>query len=662
MTEPEQLTLVREHLRRSTPPVAPGPAAAQPVARVLVDIPLAHLDRPFDYLVKADQSDDARPGARVKVRFAGKEVDGFVLDRVDRSDHEGTLTPLRRVVSPEPVLTPEIARLCRQVAERYAGTTSDVLRLAVPKRHARVEREAAGEVADVAAPAQSGALAALTGGAEYLRHLGDGGAPRAVWAACPGVPWTDVLVDAAAATLVGGRSALLVVPDVRDVHRLVAALAASGLGELTVGLTADLGPAPRYRAFLGALRGMARIVVGTRAAVFAPVRRLGLVAVWDDGDDLLAEPRAPYPHAREVLALRAHLEQVALLVGGYARTAEGAALVESGWAQSLEPTRDAVRTGAPRIHVTGETEVARLPAQAFEAARDGLKSGPVLVQVPRGGYLPALACVRCRLPARCGHCHGPLALGRGHRTAACGWCGRAAVRWRCENCEADRFRAPVVGSQRTAEELGRAFPAVPVVSSAGGRVKDTVPDRPALVVSTPGAEPVADGVYAAALILDSWLALTRPGLRTPEESLRRWFNAAALVRPAEAGGRVVVVGDPGVPSLQALVRWDPVGAAERELADRASAHLPPAARLAVVSGPSDAVAGLLPSLELPPGAEVLGPLPVERDADGEVSRAVVRVPRDRGAALSVALKHAQATRSAHKQPHLRMQVDPVELG
>ena len=460
---------------------------------------------------------------------------------------------------------------------------------------------------------------------------------------------------------------LVCLPDARDVARVVDRLEVAGLGTRTAALTADLGPAPRYRAFLRVLRGDATIVVGTRAAAFAPVHSLGLVVVWDDGDDAHAEQRAPYPHVREVLTQRASLERAGLLVGGFARTAEATALVRSRWAESLEPARAAVRAGAPRIHVTGESDTeqardpavrsARLPHRAFQVAREALAAGPVLVQVPRGGYLPALGCVRCRLPARCGHCHGPLALRGGQRTAGCGWCGREAGGWRCERCAADRFRAPVVGSQRTAEELGRAFPSVPVVASAAGHVRDRVADAPALVVSTPGAEPVAEGGYAAALLLDTRLTLSRPGLRTPEESLRRWFNAAALVRPADRGGRVVVVGDPAVPTLQALVRWDPSAAAERELAERSSAHLPPAARLALVSGPADEVAAVLAGLELPAGGELLGPLPL----DAETAQLVARVPRERGAALSGVLREVQATRSARKLSHLRVQVDPVEL-
>src|SRR5260370_19971396 len=124
--------------RRAGPLV---PAERDPVARVVVDTPLAHLDRPFDYVVAADLDEQVVAGSRVRVRFAGQQMDGSVLDRVASSDHSGVLAYVTRSVSPEPVLNPEIARLARAVADRYAGSLPDVLRLAVPTRHARVERE-----------------------------------------------------------------------------------------------------------------------------------------------------------------------------------------------------------------------------------------------------------------------------------------------------------------------------------------------------------------------------------------------------------------------------------------------------------------------------------------------------------------------------------------
>jgi primosomal protein N' (replication factor Y) len=672
--QPEMLPgLARASVRRSQARAAAtreraaqavAPADVDPVARVLVDLPLAHLDRPFDYLVPHAMADDARPGARVKVRFAGQDADGFVVERVPASDHPGRLAPLRRVVSAEPVLSPVIAALSEEVARRYAGSRADVLRLAVPPRHATTEKEPTSPAPDPVVDGEAGALAWRDHphGPAFLAALAGRGVPRAVWSAAPGVDWPLLLAHAAAAAYSSGRGALLVVPDRKDVARVDAALTqVLGPGH-HVALTADSGPAGRYRDFLAVARGARKVVVGTRAAAFAPVHDLGLVAIWDDGDDLHAEPRAPYPHAREVLLLRAESEGTAAVVGGFARTVESAYLLRTGWARELSPARESVRR-AVTARVAGASEhdlardphagAARFPRQAHELVRDAVGEGAVLVQTPRSGYAASLACERCRTPARCTTCSGPLRLSGPEHPPTCAWCGTPDPAWACAACGARGLRAPVVGEGRTAEELGRAFPGVTVRTSGGSHVLDRVSGARTIVVATPGAEPVHDAGYAAVVLLDTWLALARTDLRTQEEALRRWLNAAALTAP---GGAVLAVGDPGTPALQALVRWDPAGFAERELADRQSAHLPPASRLATITGSPGALDDALTLLALPEGAELLGPVPV-----GDELRALVRVPRTAGAALSAALLELQRLRSARKLDPVRVQVDPAAL-
>ncbi|MEV0616051.1 primosomal protein N' [Nonomuraea sp. NPDC050404] len=800
-------------------------APENPVARVAVDSPLPHLDRPFDYLVPAPMHETAQPGVRVRVRFAGKLVDGFLLERVPESEHEGKLAPLERVVSPEPVLTSEIAGLARAVADRYAGTLADVLRLAVPPRHAKVEGEppksepppqpgaatsgtamsvAATSGAPTSAAPQSGAsaseapqsdapqsvpppkseapksepspkpeapqavvpqsepppqseaqnapsqpspsgarngpdrpaveaeppeaasgLAEKTGssaesrvpgpsawdayptGPSFLDALQHGRTPRAVWSALPGAKgWAGAVAEAVRATLDGGRGAVVVVPDGKDVALADAEFARILGPGRHVALTADLGPAERYRRWLKALRGQVRAVVGTRAAMFAPVADLGLVAIWDDGDDLHAERLAPYPHAREVLGLRAHRSGAGMLIGGYARTAEATQLVAARWARPIVAARTTIRGLAPRVRPAGEdaelakdqaARQARLPSIAWRALRHGLDSGPVLVQVPRRGYLPSLACQHCRAPARCvlpptrtstsrdadhhgaepldgrsyapqgrqeeagpggagSLCHGPLALRGGHAAPYCRWCGRVDADWRCPSCGSPRLRAVVTGARRTAEELGRAFPSVPVRTSGRDGVLATVPAGRALVVATPGAEPVAEGGYAAAVLLDGWALLGRADLRASEETVRRWMNAAALLRP---GAELVVLGDAGLPAVQALLRWDPITHAERELGDRAELGFPPAVRMATLTGAASAVRQMLEEVRLPPDAQVLGPVPV--DESGQ-ERAMIRVRRAGGAALAAALKGAVGVRAARKTPDVvRVSVDPLDL-
>jgi primosomal protein N' (replication factor Y) (superfamily II helicase) len=649
------------------------PAAELPVARVCVDVPLAHLDRPFDYLVPASDDAAARPGVRVRVRFARQLVGGFLLERVASSGHDGQLLYLDRVVSPEPVLDPDVARLARAVADRYAGTFADVLRLAIPPRHARVEGEPPRDEPPPSPPsasitADADKWGSYRAGTAFLRALRDGKAARAVWAALPGEDWPARFAEALAAAHEAGRGGLAVVADARDLDRLDAALTATLGPGRHVALSAALGPAERYRRFLAASRRRVRVVIGTRAAALAPVADLGLVAIWDDGDDLHAEPRAPYPHARQVLLTRAELAGCAALVGGYTRTVDGQQLIEAGWAVELGADRATVRAHAPRVTPAGDDAelardpaavAARLPTIAWRAARAAIgAAAPVLVQVPRRGYLPAVACARCGAPARCRHCAGPLGLPSATGIAACRWCGRAAADHACEVCGDRRMRASVTGAGRTAEELGRAFPGVAVRTSGRDGVLATVPAEPALVVCTPGAEPVAAGGYGAVLLLDSWALLTRADLRATEEAVRRWFAAAALARPASRGGQVVVMADGGLAAVQALLRWDAGWLAARELAERRELGFPPAARIASLTGPPDAVAELVAAVELPPAAELLGPV----DAGDGQERLLVRTSRAAGAALAAALKAGAAVRSARKATGpVRIQVDPLDL-
>ncbi|MFF5032486.1 primosomal protein N' [Nocardia salmonicida] len=722
-------------------------AAGHPIARVLPLLSPAHLDRDFDYLVPAELDEIARPGVRVRVRFAGRLVDGYLLERLPRSDHNGKMMPLERVVSPERVLAPEILRLATAVATRYAGTRADVLRLAIPPRHARTETGGTKKTgtAAKAAPVTEGVdtekdspsdvlaetggngpgeSAAAAGGATsdqpdattvevrpesspevsvaqsrvevdasawgryvhglaFVDALAHGKGARAAWQALPGENWAARLAELAATVVASGRSAVLMVPDQRDLDRLLAECVAL-VGDSAVGLSAGLGPAARYRRWLAVLRGQARIVVGTRAAVFAPARDLGLIAIWDDGDDTYAEPRSPYPHAREVAMLRAHETGAAFVAAGFARTAEIQAVVESGWARDLLAERQVLREVTPRISAPGDSDFAlerdalarsvRMPGVAFAAARSAIKENvAVLVQVPRRGYVPSLACAKCRTPARCRHCNGPLALPQSANGEAaspnCKWCGITEAAFRCQACGARALRATVIGAARTAEELGRAFAGVPIRTSGGGEVLDTVEPGAQVVVATVGAEPLVQGGYGVALLLDGWALLGRADLRASEDTLRRWMGAAALVRPR---GQVIVMAEPSLPTVQALVRWDPVNHAAAELEARAEVGFPPAVRLAAVDGTTASIAELLDATTLPDGTEVLGPVPLPptarkpfsgADSPAEVERMLLRVPRSGGAPLARALTAAQAVRSSHRSDApLRVQIDPVDIG
>ena len=613
--EPHQLSLLQGFPASAAEASGPALATQQPVARVLIESSLPHLDRPFDYSVPAALDADALPGVRVKVKFNGQELTGYLLERTAGSDAGHPLVPLHKVLSPVPVLTPAVAELAGRIASRYAGTVSDVLRVAVPPRMAKLEKEFApdgrldpelfdtemfGLATGVSIPsrAASSVWTPYRNGQAFLAHLAAGESPRAVLTALQGYGpggWPRMVAEAVAAVRISGRGAVVVVPDYRDLDRVESALLELLPAGDVARLTADDGQTPRYRSFLRILSGAAGVAVGTRSAAYAPVPNLGLVVCWDDGDDLHIEQRSPYAHSREVLLLRAGQEGAACLLAAHSRSTETERLVASGWAQAVEAERTVLRRTVPRVLNTADSfeqerdplaRIARLPGAAWRAAKEGLERGPVLVQVARAGYAPSLVCETCREPARCTACSGPLAIaGPGGNSAVpqCRWCSSPAPSWRCGTCNGVRLRRGATGALRTAEELGRAFPGKPVITSSGDHVKATVPDAKALVVATVGAEPVATGGYAAALLLDGDSLLRRENLRAGEDAVRRWFNAAALVRPAPEGGLVVITADDAA-GVGALLRWDPAGYASRELALRQELQLPPAVRVASITG------------------------------------------------------------------------------
>lgn len=642
----------------------------RPVVAVSVDVPLAHLDRTFDYLISESDYHLAVPGTRVKVRFAGKLVSGFVLERKAASEHQGKLAQIDRLISPEVVLTAEIRELVRATADRSAGTFSDVVRLAVPPRNAATEKAEPKEPAHYET-VTADRWSAYELGPGFVAVAAAGSTPRAIWSATAGEDWPACLAQLAGTVAAAGRGAVIIVPDERDLHRLRGAMREVVGSEGFAELSSAAGPAARYRQFLRCARGEVQIAIGTRSAIFAPLANVGLVAIWDDGDDLYQEPRAPYFHSRDVAVLRAHRAEAALLMGGFGQSVAATALLERRWAKPLRAARETLRARTPRIMAAGDdlylksdaaAHSARLPSIALQTTRTAIGNDlPVLIHVPRRGYVPALACERCRTPARCNRCAGPL--GQSHAAAqyaACRWCGIAATAWTCQVCSGNKLRAVVMGTGRTAEEFGRMVPGTRVIQSAGDHVVDQIEPGPALVIATPGAEPVVAGGYGAALLMDGWAYLSRPDLSATEEALRRWLNAAALVRPAASGGRVVVMAPAQLPVVQALVRWSPAWLAERELADRVELRFPPAVRMAALIGDPSAVLAASTDDGLPINTERLGPVRDVRTP--QLERILLRVPIGQGAALAGALAVIKARRSAVKAAdRLRVVMDPPDI-
>jgi primosomal protein N' (replication factor Y) len=620
------------------------------VARVLIDSPLPQLDRLFDYGIPESLRERAVAGVRVRVplRSAGRVADGFIVEIAPPGDYSGVLSEIEEIVSDIPVLTPEVWALARKVSERAAGNANDIVRLAVPNRQVRVEKAyLAAEERPPLAPLEPPAR---------IRGYGDGVVETAIAArqrvAIDAVPlvaevepgvwvgeWAVTLAAAAAATLAGGATAILAVPDYRDQEQLAAALAAILPQERVIRLDAKQSNPDRYRAFLRCLRDDPVVIIGNRSVVYAPSATLGLIAVWDDGDPLHSEPLSPYVHARDAALVRQEQQGCALIFLGHSRSTEVERLVEVGWVRSLAPQPAVLPKVVPTAQQSSEDRLAaqaRIPSTAWREARAALEHGPVLVQVARPGYAPRLACVDCKRSARCMKCEGPLGQKSSRSTPACNWCGALAVEWKCANCEGERLRFVGSGAGRTAEDLGRAFPGVRIIVADGERPILTVGAEPALVIATRGAEPVAAGGYRAVLLLDGESMVARESLRVAEDCLRWWSNAAAL---AARRAPIVLVGVGGA-LASAFVTWRQADFARSELADRRALRFPPAVRVATVTGTVQAVSDAIASVNVE-APDILGPV----DVDGGGVRTIVRFDYAHGAEIAAGLR-AEVVKSA----------------
>lgn len=553
-----------------------------------MESPIPRLDRLLDYAVPSELQDQVVVGGRVTVplgRGGTRHLPAFVVAITSSSTAGVALADVQSVSGNVPVLTPALWELVRTVADRNGGSASDVLRVAIPKRTVRTEK------GRLFPPHPSPVVRSGT---------------RTVVALSAGVEDTPQGVTRASlhqvAGLVRGATGgvVVVVPDWRDL-----VLLSRALHDVPHTVFDSSGtPSERYERYLSVLSGESRVVIGTRSAVYAPVRDLELLVVLDESDPLLEEPHTPYVHARDAAVVRHSIEGGTLVFASTTPSVESARFIELGFVEpsAANPRRTSVilANDDPDDEFSSR---ARIPSSAWKTVRAALDAGPVLVQVSRPGFSPQVVCTTCRTPHRCPGCRSLLS-GNSAGTVLCRVCGAQPLGLKCGHCGGREISWSGVGSVRTADELGRAFPKIPVIVADGEHRFLEVPRRPCLVIATRGAEPIVSGGYEAVLIVDGDKELQRPGLRTSENCLRWWGHAGSL---ASTSGVLVLANVEGVFATQfASNRWEDIVATE--LRERRALGFPPATRAVAVRGTIVELQAVRELREVV-GHRVIGPAP-----------------------------------------------------
>jgi primosomal protein N' (replication factor Y) (superfamily II helicase) len=580
------------------------------------------LSRPFTYL-----AGELEKGAVVSVPFGRSRRRGVVVRLEETAPPDVEPVAVERVLGAVP---PALVDLALWVGQYYGSTPARALALVAPEAPARRESARRRELADgLPGEAPPQRLTASQEGA--LRRIAaalDGGGAAFLLFGATGSGKTEVYLRACAETLARGRDAIVLVPEIALTPQAVGRFRAR-FGDRVAVLHSALTEAERRDERERIAAGEARVVVGARSAIFAPVRRLGLVCVDEEHDPSYKQESDPRYDARTVAAKRAALEGAVAVYGSATPRPESWERLER-----LELGGRLARS-LPPVKVVDLRREAGYPLSApllaeLGALADG--GGKAILLLNRRGIAPALHCRACGLTLRCPDCDVALTL-HGDGLLHCHHCGRhEPAPERCPACGAAELARLGAGTERLEKELEARLPELPRFRLDAdavahlNRLAETLAgfaasERGVLL----GTQMVAKGHHfegvALAAVVDADTALALPDLRAEERTFQLVTQLAGR-SGRDAPGRVLVqTYQPDARPIALAARHAVEEFLTGELARRRELGYPPFRHLVrvVVSGPdregpTTVLRELRAELERAAGGnvEVLGPTPLLR--------------------------------------------------
>jgi primosomal protein N' (replication factor Y) len=578
------------------------------------------LARPFTYEVP----ESVTRGSVVDVRLGGRRVRGIVVETDVEAPEGVEIAAAGAVLDRVP---PALVDLALWLADYYGSTVSRALALVAPHLRARrgerrqpaLRHALPGEAEPTElTPAQRAAVArivdALDGGAGHVLLHGPTGSGK-----------TEVYLQACSAALERGRGAIVLVPEIALTPQALGRFT-TRFGDRVAVLHSALGEAERRDERERIASGEARVVVGARSAVFAPVARLGLVVVDEEHDASYKQESDPRYDARTVAAKRSTLEGAVAVYGSATPRVES-------WAR-LERLELPARIGAPlpTVRVVDLRREAGYPLSApllAELAAVEERGGRAILLLNRRGVTGAIHCRSCGRSRRCRSCDVALTL-HGDGRLHCHHCGYSELLPEsCPDCGSVELARIGAGTQRLEAELAKRIPGLERIrldadtASRPGALREALErfagSRAAALI---GTQMVAKGHHfpgvAVAAVVDADTGMAFPDFRAEERTFQLVTQLAGRSGRDAPGKVLVQTFQPDATPLTYAARHDVVGFLAQELTRREELGYPPFRHLVsiVVSGPEPAaplraLAELREALRVP-GAQLLGPAPLLR--------------------------------------------------
>lgn len=569
-----------------------------PILRLALPTPLRRL---FDYLPpEGIDNNTLIPGVRVRVPFQSRELVG-VLVGVEKTSSlpYGKLKRALSVLDSESLFSEELFKLCQWASDYYHYSLGEVLASALPATLRKGEaafvknkREKAHEVFDT-----PHALNEAQQNAVNEMIAAEGGFKTFLLDGVTGSGKTEVYLQAITSVLQKGKQALLLVPEIsltpQTIHRF-----RSRFREPVVTLHSALSAKERLRAWLAARSGEAKIVIGTRSAIFTPMANLGLMIVDEEHDTSFKQQDRFRYHARDLAVMRAHLQGLPVVLGSATPSLESLVNVKRGRYSALHLPMRAGEAKKPTFELI-DIRVADvdqgLSQTLIKAMHAHLAQGnQVMLFLNRRGYAPVLYCPECSWIAGCDHCDARMVYHQSPPRLQCHHCDKQSkIPLVCEECGVENLQPIGLGTQRLENALTKCFPDVPIIridrdtTRRKGSMQDLLAQiheqKSAILL---GTQMLAKGHHFPQVtlvgIVDADSGLFSSDFRAAEQMGQLLLQVAGRAGREEKQGEVLIqTRHPTHPLLQQLIKEGYAAFAESLLIEREAAHLPPYSYFAV---------------------------------------------------------------------------------
>jgi primosomal protein N' (replication factor Y) (superfamily II helicase) len=608
-----------------------------PVAAVLVDTPVSHLEGVYDYLVPLHLEDSAVYGTKVVVPFGNTQVDGLIVGRKNDSQQIKNLKMIVDVTSPSGLISSQVIEHLELVRNRFGGSFWSLLKSALPARVAKEDKM----ISDIRSPSasetyESPQLRDLIGRSDYGMLIGK---QRLKWAinlpiGISSSNFVNEIIKLRART----GQVLVIVPDEKDLLALKNDLK-KFFGTSFLELGTHLGKSDRYKNFLIARFSRPSLIVSTRSGVFTDLEENSTVVVLSDLDQSHYEQHSPGWNTRDVSLLRS--KDTSLLFISASHSMEISRLIEIGW---LEKKNYRNKNGIQIV--TGEN------GRSFvSSVKKGIAQGNVLVTVAEKGYANLFLCAKCRNTANC-KCGGKLQIQGANSVPTCYLCDAQQRDWKCQYCGESKPYVISKGIDRNAEEIGRAIPKASILISSGSKQIADLPNGKHVVLATAGSEP--NGRYSSLVLLDGERMFSRPSLRAEEFAKFQWFSSFCKVLP---NSEVFVTLQNHHPVVQSMLKADSNSGASLELINREKAKLPPFYRVAVIIGSNLEISKFAENLRSSKDYEITGPVKFDQNQ----SKLIIRVKLEEGGNLVDLLDDVSKIQGVKGRQIFKIRVDPYDI-